>query len=248
MLDLSLPASQTAQTAKQPNFSFDGTLSLDYDLSYLYYEELENDPTVLFCDKGNGEQDYLVLFESAEQKDKPYFKKSHLRVKPRYELDEIWRKLHLPDSIPAMPDYYTKNDIIDELLRITNADFYTHHRMVTDWDDLECDYIFYGYSQRQAVAVNDLSKGKHWTKKALANVLYEVPMTGVISVYSDSNHVDFIYLDEFLEYLYAVWSLEHKEKLISDISKHYANKLYLVYLKNYLASNLPDDYNEIGLM
>ena len=129
-------------------FTFTGNLHYDKDLAYIFFEEFENNASGntanLMLGNGRNGIDYVVLFENEAQKDELYFKKSHL-VKMRKEaLIDLWEGIN-GTSIEYGYNYNPlKSDLIDDLMRVTNGAYYTHHYNQSDYQDLDYDYSIAG--------------------------------------------------------------------------------------------------------
>lgn len=224
-------------------YAFEGGLHYDNGLSSLFFVEFKNNAfgnsaNVMFS--GRNGVDYVVLFENEAQKDESWFKKSHLQKMRKHEL--VYLYCNLIDYIES--DEFTKPELIDDLMTISNDEYYRNHYSETErWYDLDHDYVVHGYSQGDAVAVKDLSKSKFWTKESLCNIFYDSPLSGKVTIYQDGQEIAEIYLDEHLDSLYPTWGSEHKNALIESVMKHYVNEPYTSALREYLMANIPEDYN-----
>lgn len=231
-----------------PTYAFEGTLHHDNDLSYIRFKDFEanasgNSANIMLG--GRNGIDYVVLFDSDAAKGEPYYKKSHLQKMRKEALIDLW-EYHNETSIQyGYNTNYTKAEIIAELLTVTLEQYYHNHYNETRWYDLESDFIVRGYSQGDAIAVNDLTKQKIWDKESLCNIFYDSPLSGMVTVYENDAVIETIYLDEFLDSEYVTWQSEHKEALIAAVMKRYDGD-YANALHEYLTATLPNDYSEVS--
>lgn len=137
--------------------SFSNNICYDNSLSQIYYEDFKLEITSRsFIGEGRNGIDYLVIFDSIKTANASYYKKSNLvKLKKTMLLD----MLELYDYSLAS-DSMLKSDIIEELLEITNLDYYQWFYNENNWHDLDCDFIVRGYSQGDAIRVLLFGKNK----------------------------------------------------------------------------------------
>ena len=220
--------------------SFSNNISYDNHLSQIYYEDFKLEITGRsFIGEGRNGIDYLVIFDSIKAANAAYYKKSSLvKLKKAMLLD----MLELYDYSLAS-DSMLKSDIIEELLEITNLDYYQWFYNENNWGDLDCDFIIHGYSQGDAVKVLLVGNVEPYINDSmLTNLFYDSPISGEINIVLNNDNIDIVLheLDDFNEYDYY-----DKYKLIAMIDKHTIDEVYHDELINYLSDNLSDNLEYI---
>lgn len=234
----------------------------DNDLSQFYFEDFKNENHVLFF--GDRSIDYCVIFENEEVKNAPYFKKSRLGRMKKSDLYEILNNVGLADYDL---DNYTKAEIVDLLLQVTNESFYKSHYENSSYGCLEYDFAICGYCQGDYVKINKVGSAewceKSYSKEYLSNLFFDSPVSGKIELVELSesksgfiddcaeNSIFEIYIDELLEDQYNYSKNEvisNFEKLnfakLSDKIGELQNKYNLIlkdYISSYLKDNLPEN-------
>lgn len=230
-------------------YMFEGTLRYDNGLSHIRFKEFGANESGysanIMLGSGRNGVDYVVLFDSEAQKDAPYYKHAHLQKMRKTDLIDLWEHHNDTRIYHGYDTHYTKAVIIADLMTVTLEQYYRKHYDDTRWSDLEADFIVRGYSQGDAVAVNDLSEQKLWSREKLCNVFYGSPLSGTIIVYENDAEIATIHLDEFLDDEYVTWQPEHKEALIAAVMERYENEVYADTLRKYLVVTLPNDYSEV---
>ena len=132
--------------------------------------------------------------------------------------------------------------MIDELLQVTNKDYYVGLYNNHSWRELsEYDFIASGYSQGDSCKVLVLDKKEYAYIDCdyISNILYNQPISGSIELYYDDNLVVELYVDEYID----SYNYYDKQDIIDNIKKQYMG-LYKDALFN-LLDTLPDqiDYN-----
>lgn len=188
------------------NKAFAGNIVFDSDLARIYLDcWLESAPVLKTSD-------YLVIFKDDEHKNAPHFKASELRKKTKEELHTL-----RGDLLDCYTDC-TKQEIIEDLLEITNEDYY---RFAVD---LEPDYKIFGYSQGDMIAVIDLS-GMATNREYLRNLFFDCPLAGCITETNIETGEETEYF--FNDYLDDGYSY-NKEELVRNVAKD--NQDLAVYL------------------
>ena len=221
-------------------FTFNHRISYDCDLANLYFSDFQeghmNDNINLFF--GSRETDYLVIFENEKVLNKSYYKKSKLARMSKDELyglnyfhDLIWRTKNL-----------LKSELIDNLLSVSNEEYYKNHYEKEYYQDLDSDFIIKGYNQGDCCKVKIVGNVEKWiNKEYLTNIFYDTPISGTIEVFKDGVLIDEFSLydiNNFDEYAYY-----DKDKLIDMIADYCSNKDYKDLLVTYLNDNLNDIIN-----
>ena len=221
-------------------FTFNHRITYDCDLANLYFSDFQeghmNDNINLFF--GSRETDYLVIFENEKVLNKSYYKKSKLARMSKDELyglnyfhDLIWRTKNL-----------LKSELIDNLLSVSNEEYYKNHYEKEYYQDLDSDFIIKGYNQGDCCKVKIVGNVEKWiNKEYLTNIFYDTPISGTIEVFKDGVLIDEFSLydiNNFDEYAYY-----DKNKLIDMIADYCSNKDYKDLLVTYLNDNLNDIIN-----
>lgn len=235
----------------------------DQDLSRIYFEDFKDGvdgSQVLLL--GDRSVDYCVIFENAEIMDQSYFKKSRLARMKIADLHDL--SIHLNRW---WNEDKRKSEIIDDLMEITNADFYKSHYENENYSDLDYNFSVSGYSQGDFVKVKKVGSAE-WSEKSynadyLTNLFFDCPISGMIELVELSesssgflsdcaeNQIFEIHIDELLEDQYSY----SKDEIISSFEKLNLSKLsdrideisikYNVflkgYIKDYLIENLPEN-------
>ena len=220
--------------------SFSNNIYYDNYLSQMYYEDFKLEITgQSFIGEGRNGIDYLVIFDSIKTANAAYYKKSSLvKLKKAMLLD----MLELYDYSLAS-ESMLKSDIIEELLEITNLDYYQWFYNENNWCDLDCNFIVRGYSQGDAVKVLLVGNVEPYINDSmLTNLFYDSPISGEINIVLNNDNIDIaLYeLNDFNEYDYY-----EKDKLIAMIDKHTIDEVYHDELIKYLNDNLNDSLEYI---
>ena len=230
--------------------NFDLQAFYDSDLSKMYFDdfkgEWENQSLWL---GGNNGTDYLVLFASQEIMDAPYYKKSHLARMKKYDLLEL---CHLYGLIAYWEDEsnYTKQDLIDELMTVSNEQHYKTHFDETSFHDLDYDSSITGYCQGDKVLIKYIGDDKQFIKgalgykpcnKYLTNLFYDTPQTVQITCYINDEE----YSSDHLTELYDSYDYYDKDKVISLFKQFYSDHAYFKLMLDYLKENLPSELSHL---
>ena len=219
-------------------FTFNHRITYDCDLANLYFsdfqEGLMNDNVNLFF--GSRQTDYLVIFENEKVLNESYYKKSKLARMNKDELyglnyyhELVWRTKNL-----------LKSELIDNLLSVSNEEYYKNHYEKEYYQDLDFDFAISGYNQGDYCKVKIVGNVEKWiNKEYLTNIFYDTPIVGRIEVFEEGVLIDEFSLydiNNFDEYAYY-----DKEKLIAIIGEHCKDKDYAQDLLNYLNENLDEN-------
>lgn len=242
-------------------------IAYDNYLSQLYFKDFINgmDGTSVQTFHGRNGVEYVVIYENEELRKDSYFKKSHLNKMRKGELLELGEDYDLYHLNNA----YTKADIIEELLLISNDRGYEVHFHNTNFNDLDCDFHAHGYSQGECIAVKKVGKA-YYEREDIENLFYKSPISGSIELIElHSEQVEFtndcvckplisLPINELIEDLYEY----DREEIIANFKELELSTLFseetLDYLKNkykydlkeymvdYLKYNLPEYLDYIG--
>ena len=221
-------------------YDFKVNIYYDTDLANLHYNDFKdghmNDNINLFF--GNRQTDYLVIFENETVAKSSYYKKSQLARMTKADL------ANLADEMLGYYSDDTRQTIINELLTISNKDFYENHYENVSYQYLDYDFAINGYSQGDYCKVKIVGNIEKWIdKNYLTNIFYDAPLTGSIEVVRNgkSLHVFNLYdLANFDEY--ASYS---KSDIINMVAEFCKNDEYSNLLVEYLNDSLPGcfEYN-----
>lgn len=212
---------------------FNHNVRYDLDLSQVYTDDFLSGYTDYAVQFINYE--YLVIYEDESLKNERYYNIDDLEKMDNSELIEL---------LDNLENYYydtdDRDDLINNLLCYTNEDYYDKHHQSSRWNDLDSDFTITGYSQGDAIAVKivgDVSISKEY----LSNLFYDVPVSGILEIYTDDKLLDELYLEEFLDNGYH-WD---KVQVINNISNAYLKKDYHALLIEYLVESLPEELEYI---
>ena len=89
----------------------------DYDIAAEYYHEFLNGDAGYTVDL-YGNTDYLVIFDSEQSAEKPYYRRTKLKAMRHDDLLDLWQNYYI--GFDAM----TKSELLDDLLKITRRKYY----------------------------------------------------------------------------------------------------------------------------
>lgn len=223
-------------------FTFNHRIVYDCDLANLYFsdfqEGLMNDNVNLFF--GSRQTDYLVIFENEKVLNESYYKKSKLA---RMNKDELYGLNYFHELVWRTKNLL-KSELIDNLLSVSNEEYYKNHYEKEYYQDLDFDFAISGYNQGDYCKVKIVGNVEKWINKDyLTNIFYDTPISGIIEVFKNGVLIDEFSLydiNNFDEYAYY-----DKDKLIDMIADYCSNKDYKDLLVTYLNDNLNDiiDYD-----
>ena len=223
-------------------FTFNHRITYDCDLANSYFSDFQkghmNDNINLFF--GSRQTAYLVIFENEKVLNESYYKKSKLA---RMNKDELYGLNYFHDLIWRTADLL-KSELIDNLLSVSNEEYYKNHYEKEYYQDLDFDFAISGYNQGDYCKVKIVGNVEKWINKDyLTNIFYDTPISGTIEVFKDGVLIDEFSLydiNNFDEYAYY-----DKDKLIDMIADYCSNKDYKDLLVTYLNDNLNDiiDYD-----
>ncbi|ARV77609.1 hypothetical protein [Pasteurella phage vB_PmuP_PHB02] len=183
---------------------------------------------------------YCVIFEDEKTSRQPFFKEYKLNRMKKEDLWGLVEKLDLPHySGEDMADY-TKSDIIDELMSISNEEYYERVYDNLDYYELDYDFTVHGYNQGDVLKVvlvgsKEFIKNSYYTRDYLQHLFFDSPIRAMLSVTTDES-VDYIDLTEYLKDSYTY----DKEVLLSNFESTYEDE-YKEQILNYLKINLPTE-------
>lgn len=164
----------------------------DCDLARNELEDFIQEPEVLALRDRRGCIDYIVL---APDLSTPYLSLSALRRMTKEQLT-VLQLMNFGTGYD-----YTKQELIDELSRVTKADYLTELHRNTPYRDLPYTYNVNGYSQGDNCRVYDMyPEGKApYDREYINHLLWDAPIYGTLSVNGEEYYID-QYLDNSYEY------------------------------------------------
>ena len=219
-------------------FTFNQRVAYDCDLANLYFNDFKewhiNDNVNLFF--GSRETDYVVIFENEKVLNESYYKKSKLA---RMNKDELEGLNYFHDLILWRNKNLLKSELIDNLLSVTNEEYYNNHYEKDYYQELDFNFAVRGHNQGDYCKVKIVGNAEKWiNEEYLTNLFYNTPISGSIEVFKNGSLIDDFQLydlDNFNEY-----DSYDKGKLVDMISEHCKDKEYSQDLLNYLNENLSD--------
>ena len=223
-------------------YDFKVNICYDTDLASLYFNDFKeghmNDNINLFF--GSRQTDYLVIFENETLANTSYYKKSKLARMSKIELCD----LNYKHSLTWQAEKLVKNELIENLLTVSNKDFYTSHYENENYQDLDYDFSISGYSQGDYCKVKIVGDVEKWiNKEYLTHLFYDTPISGIIEVFKNGSLIDDFQLYDLANF--NEYDSYDKDKLISMIADYCSNEDYKDLLVTYLIDNLNDiiDYD-----
>lgn len=228
-------------------YDFKVNICYDTDLANLYYNDFKeghmNDNVNLFF--GKRETDYLVIFENDKILNESYYKKSKLATMNKASLYELLNKHNMDITYELNYDEMTKSIMIDNLLLLTNSDYYTKHYDNECYNNLDYDFAISGYSKGDYCKVKIVGNVEKWiNQEYLTHLFYDTPISGIIEVFKNGSLIDEFYLYDLGDFNEC--ADYDKDKLINMVADYCSNKDYkdllLAYLDKNLKSTIGYDY------
>ena len=145
----------------------------DYDMAAEYYQEFVDGDAGYTVDL-YGNADYLVIFDSEQSAEKPYYRHTKLKAMRRDDLLDLWQNYFM-EYIGF--DAMTKSDLIGDLLKITRRQYYANHYEQNGFRNIEeYDFSVSGYSPGDSVKVCNADYISCITKDFIHNLFYDTPI------------------------------------------------------------------------
>ncbi len=145
----------------------------DYVMSAVYYQEFVEGDTGYTVDL-YGNADYLVIFESEQSAEKPYYRRTKLKAMRHDDLLDLWQNYFM-QYIGF--DEMTKSELIDDLLKITRRKYYANHYEQNGFHNIEeSDFSVAGYSQGDIIKVCNADDISCITTDFICNLFYDTPI------------------------------------------------------------------------
>lgn len=208
---------------------FSQNIGQDGYLARMYFNDfIEN---ASGCHEVQRFDNYLVVYGSDVSKTDGHFKKSHLARMRKQALVDLCDVLDC-----GYWDDATKGDLIEELMGVSNEDYYKTHYEHARFYDLEYDFSFNGYSQGDNYRVKTAGKVAEWSDgDYLTHIFYDAPLTGTIEVSINGEVVNEISIYEFMDDEYAYWD---KDEFIAKCADYVKDLDYKELLIEFLEDDL----------
>ena len=145
----------------------------DYDMAAEYYQEFVEGNAGYTVDL-YGIADYLVIFESEQSAEKPYYRRTKLKAMRHDDLLDLWQNYFM-EYIGF--DAMTKSELIDDLLKITRRKYYANHYEQNGFRHIEeYDFSVAGYSQGDIIKVCNADDIPCITTDFIRNLFYDTPI------------------------------------------------------------------------
>ena len=145
----------------------------DYDTAAEYYQEFVEGNAGYTVDL-YGNANYLVIFESEQSAEKPYYRRTKLKAMRHDDLLDLWQNYFM-EYIGF--DAMTKSELIGDLLKITRRKYYANHYEQNRFRDIEeYDFSVAGYSQGDIIKVCNADDISCITTGFIRNLFYDTPI------------------------------------------------------------------------
>ena len=177
----------------------------DYDTAALYCQEfLDGDAGYTVDIYGNTY--YLVIFDSEQSAEKPYYRHTKLKAMRHDDLLDLWQNYFIKyTGFDAM----TKSELIGDLLKVTRRQYYGNHYKQNGFRNIEeYDFSVAGYSQGDIIKVYNADDIPCITTDFIRNLFYDTPIHAEAAVWKREDSdcawelVDDFYLCDYTD-IYA---------------------------------------------
>ena len=177
----------------------------DYDMATVHYQEFVAGDSGYTVDL-YGNADYLVIFDSEQSAEKPYYRRTKLKAMRHDDLLDLWQN-YFTGYIGF--DAMTKSELIDDLLKITRRQYYANHYEQNGFRDIEeYDFLVAGYNPGEIVKVCNADDIPCITIDFILNLFYDTPIHAEAEVWEREDSdcawelVDTFYLCDYTD-MYA---------------------------------------------
>ena len=145
----------------------------DYDIAAVYYQEFVDGDTGYTVDL-YGNADYLVIFDSEQSAEKPYYRHTKLKAMRHDDLLDLWQNYFMKYiGFDAM----TKSELIGDLLKITHRKYYANHYEQNGFRNIEeYDFSVAGYVPGDIIKVCNADDISCITTDFIRNLFYDAPI------------------------------------------------------------------------
>ena len=177
----------------------------DYDMAAEYCQEFLGGNAGYTVDI-YGNTDYLVIFDSEQSAEKPYYRRTKLKAMRHDDLLDLWQNYFMKYiGFDAM----TKSELIGDLLKITRRKYYANHYKQNGFRNIEeYDFSVAGYSQGDIIKVCNADDISCITTDFIHNLFYDTPIHAKAEVWKREDSdcawelVDDFYLCDYTD-IYA---------------------------------------------
>ena len=177
----------------------------DYDMAANYYQEFVEGYAGYTVDL-YGIADYLVIFDSEQSAEKPYYRRTKLKAMRHDDLLDLWQNYSMQYiGFDAM----TKSELIDDLLKITRRQYYANHYEQNEFLNIkESDFSAVGYIPGDIIKVCNADDISCITTDFIRNLFYDAPIHAEAEVWKREDSdcawelVDDFYLCDYTD-IYA---------------------------------------------
>ena len=164
----------------------------DYVMAAVYYQEFLDGDSGYAVDL-YGSADYLVIFDSAQSAEKPYYRRTKLKAMRHDDLLDLWQNYYI--GFDAM----TKSELIGDLLKITRRKYYAVHYEQNGFRNIEeYDFSVTGDSPGDIIKVCNADDIPHITPDFIRGLFYETPIHAEAEVWKrEDSDCAWEWLDDF---------------------------------------------------
>ena len=145
----------------------------DYDMAAEYCQEFLGGNAGYTVDI-YGNTAYLVIFDSEQSAEKPYYRRTKLKAMRHDDLLDLWQNYFMKYiGFDAM----TKSELIGDLLKITCRKYYANHYEQSGFRNIEeYDFSVAGYSEGDIIKVCNADDIPCITTDFIRNLFYDAPI------------------------------------------------------------------------
>lgn len=213
------------KTFYKPGSYFELFAGYDHDLRRFYYDDFIEDNNVVTI--ANRQTDFIIVSPNVDPNTDTMFSKAELR---KMSADEV-TNLHIDLELGYYGSYIdpNKEEMIDDLVTVTVADYYKNLYANNRWYDLPCDIVSRGYCQGDAVKIV-FHKCRHIDESHIHNILWDCPFT--IRLVDHESGEEW-HIEEYLESLY-----EYDQDNLLEACKPHLPEAAFAFLEEKLPSDL----------
>ena len=182
----------------------------DYDMAAEYCQEFLGGNAGYTVDI-YGNTDYLVIFDSEQSAEKPYYRHTKLKAMRHDDLLDLWQNYFMPYiGFDAM----TKSELIGDLLKITCRKYYANHYEQSGFRNIEeYDFSVAGYSQGDIIKVCNADDIPYITPDFIRNLFYDTPIHAEAAVWKrEDSDCEWELVDDFYLCDYTnIYAPSHKQ-------------------------------------
>ena len=172
----------------------------DYDMAAEYCQEFLGGNAGYTVDI-YGNTAYLVIFDSEQSAEKPYYRHTKLKAMRHDDLLELWQNYFM-EYIGF--DAMTKSELIGDLLKVTRRQYYANHYEQNGFRNIaEYDFSVAGYRPGDITKVCNADDIPYITPDFIRNLFYDTPIHAKAEVWKREDSdcawelVDVFYLCDY---------------------------------------------------